>query len=270
MDNRPIGVFDSGIGGLTALKAIQDIMPHENVVYFGDTGRMPYGDKSKETIISYTHEIAEFLKSFGVKAILAACGTVSSYLPCISEEIFGVVKPACAAAVKTSKNKKIGILATSAAIKSESYLNELKKICSDADYFPKACPLLAPMVEHGDISFENEFLRKTLHEYITPLEKEGVDTLILGCTHYPILLPVIEKMFEGKFNLIDPGKESAKTLKKYLESNEMSAGETQNGFKKFFVSGDETEFAKSAKLFLKKDISENVKKASTSKGGDLN
>ena len=106
MDNRPIGVFDSGIGGLTALKAIQDIMPHENVVYFGDTGRMPYGDKSKETIISYTYEIAGFLKGFGVKAILAACGTVSSYLPCISEEIFGVVKPACAAAVKTSKNKK--------------------------------------------------------------------------------------------------------------------------------------------------------------------
>ena len=270
MDTRPIGVFDSGLGGLTAVRQLRRVLPGEDIVYFGDTGRMPYGDKSKETIISYTHEIAEFLKSFGVKAILAACGTVSSYLPCISEEIFGVVKPACAAAVKTSKNKKIGILATSAAIKSESYLNELKKICSDADYFPKACPLLAPMVEHGDISFENEFLRKTLYEYITPLEKEGVDTLILGCTHYPILLPVIEKMFEGKFNLIDPGKESAKTLKKYLESNEMSAGETQNGFKKFFVSGDETEFAKSAKLFLKKDISENVKKASTSKGGDLN
>lgn len=270
MDDRPIGVFDSGIGGLTALKAIQDIMPHENVVYFGDTGRMPYGDKTKETIISYTYEIAEFLKSFGVKAILAACGTVSSYLPCVNEEIFGVVKPACAAAVKTSKNKKIGILATSAAIKSESYLNELKKICDDAEYFSKACPLLAPMVEHGNINFENEFLRETLHEYISPLEKEGVDTLILGCTHYPILLPVIEKMFENKFNLIDPGKESAKMLKKYLESNEMSANENQNGFKKFFVSGDETEFAKSAKLFLETDILENIKKRDLNKGGDLN
>lgn len=268
MDNRPIGVFDSGIGGLTALKAIQDIMPHENVVYFGDTGRMPYGDKSKETIIGYTHEIANFLKNFEVKAILAACGTVSSYLPCINEDIFGVVKPACAAAVKASKNKKIGILATNAAIKSEAYLNELEKICSDAEYFPKACPLLAPMVEHGNINFENEFLRKTLHEYISPLEEKGVDTLILGCTHYPILLPVIEKMFKGKFNFINPGEEAAKTLEKYLKQSGKSANESQNGFKKFFVSGSEAEFAKSAKFFLKTDISGNVKKADLCEGGD--
>lgn len=259
MDNRPIGIFDSGVGGLTALKAICDIIPSENVIYFGDTKHMPYGEKDKETVISYANRIINFLKSHNVKAILAACGTVSSYLEYVDKNVFGVINPACDEGVKLTKNKKIGILGTNATIKSNSYLNRLKILNSEVECYQMACPLLAPMIEKGLTNLEDGKLQKVLDTYISPLASEGVDTIILGCTHYPIVLPVIEKMFKG-INLVNPGEQAGYALKKFLVENKLTCTEDNKGRKEFYVSGSKKEFEKTAKIFLGQNISIQIQK----------
>ncbi len=261
MDNRPIGVFDSGVGGLTALKALKSIMPFENVIYLADTANMPYGNKSREEIVEFINKDLNFLKSKNVKAVLAACGTASSYMNLIqssSESIIGVIKPACRAALKMTENNKIGILGTSATIKSHSYRKELYKLNNDIDCYQKACPQLASLIENGNVDFENRKLKDTLEEYITPLLEKNVDTIILGCTHYSVVSGVIKGIFGENINLIDSGKEAAVSLSKFLKNKNLNTDSNELGYQEFYVSSKRTEFLSVAKIFLGNDISSNV------------
>ena len=256
MKDLGIGVFDSGIGGLTAVKAISEFMPSENIVYFGDTLRMPYGNKNTEDILYFADQNIRFLESIGVKVIVAACGTVSSYIKRLSSNVplFEVITPACKAAVNVTENSKIGVIGTTAAIKSNSYLNCISEIQSNIKCWQRACPLLASLIEDGNIEYTNEDLKTNLDSYISPLIRKGIDTLVLGCTHYPVAQPVIKKMFGNKLNLIDPSRELAITLKKFFRDNHLNKAEEKIGTHNFYVSGDSEKFSLNAKQFLNREI----------------
>ena len=217
MDNRCIGVFDSGLGGLTAVKEIMDILPNESLIYFGDTGRVPYGTRSRETIIKYSENDIRFLESFDVKLIVVACGTVSSVaLPVIKDRfktpIIGVVDATSAAAAAATKNNKIGIIGTPGTILSNAYNNCINEINPEIKTFKKACPLFVPLVENGH--FDTPVARLVIEEYLSELKKENIDTLILGCTHYPLLEKAIQDFLGQKVTLINSGAETAKLVKK--------------------------------------------------------
>ncbi len=256
MKDLGIGVFDSGIGGLTAVKAISEFMPGENIIYFGDTLRMPYGNKNTEDILCFADQNIRFLESMGVKVIVAACGTVSSYIERLNSNvpIFEVITPACKAAVKVTKNSKIGVIGTTAAIKSNSYLNCISEIQRNVKCWQRDCPLLASLIEDGNIEYTNEDLKKNLDSYISPLIKKGIDTLVLGCTHYPVVQPVIKKMFGDKLNLIDPSRELAIALKKFFIDNHLNKAEEKMGNHNFYVSGDPEKFSLNAEQFLNREI----------------
>lgn len=254
MKNNPIGVFDSGVGGLTTLKEIKNIMPHENIVYFGDTLHMPYGNKDKSQIIKYTSQILKFLKSLNLKVILSACGTISSYINLIDKEVFGVIKPACVKACSITKNKKVGIIATNATIKRGAYKENIYSIDSSISCFQNACPLLASLIESGHIKRNDKLLIDSLKLYLEPLLLENVDTIVLGCTHYPIVEDVIKAIVGNKINLINVGKELAVYVKKHLEENNLCSQRTSKGFERFCVSSDIENFKKNARLFLGNDF----------------
>ena len=224
MDNRKIGVFDSGLGGLTAVKELMHLFPNEDIVYFGDTGRVPYGNKSKETILKYTHSDINFLLSRDVKMIVIACGTASSAaLPRIKNEfsvpIVGVVDAGAYEAVHITKNKKIGIIGTAATIKSGAYTKYINEHDSEIETFERACPLFVPLVENGH--FDTEVTKLVVDEYLRDIRDAGVDTLILGCTHYPLLKKAISDYMGDGVTLISPGEEVAKYLKKVLDSDKL-------------------------------------------------
>ena len=254
MDNRAIGVFDSGLGGLTAVKEIMKVMPSESIVYFGDTGRVPYGSRSEETIIKYTKQDINFLKTHNIKIILTACGTASSVaLPFIQDEdikIIGVVEPTVKRAVNESKNKKIGIIGTEGTIKSKVYENEILKLCPQAKVVAKACPMFVPLVENGYLTGKvTEIIAK---EYLKAIIKGKCDTLILGCTHYPLIKGCIENVTKNKINLIDAGQSAAHYVKKFLCENDMESKGTAEY--RYFVSDECSNFVKSAQMFLQKEI----------------
>ena len=204
MDNRPIGIFDSGLGGLTAVKEILSILPQEDIVYFGDTGRVPYGTRSKETIMKYAKQDMAFLQSKNVKMIIAACGTVSSVAGHIGEALSlpftGVLKPTALAACLATHKKRIGIIGTTATIKSGSYQKAILEINPDIQVFAQDCPLFVPLVENGFTSPDSDIVLSVIKHYLQPFMDADIDTLILGCTHYPILYHAIEKvMGKGVF-----------------------------------------------------------------------
>ncbi|MBE6911814.1 MAG: glutamate racemase [Ruminococcaceae bacterium] len=251
MDNRPIGVFDSGLGGLTAVSEIMKILPDEEIVYFGDTARVPYGTRGTDTIMRYVREDIDFLKSFDIKAVVMACGTASSVsLPFIQDEydipIIGVVRPAVEAAVRATNNGKIGIIGTSATIKSRSYEREILKKLPGSEIQTAACPLFVPLVENGRTDPDDIVLYTMVEEYLTPIKKSGVDTLIMGCTHYPIIERTIAKFMGDEVTLINPGREAAKFLKE-SENTEKRVGK---GKYSFFVSDDREGFIANASKFL--------------------
>lgn len=261
MDNRSIGVFDSGLGGLTVMKQIMDEFPYENIVYFGDTGRVPYGTKSKETIIKYSMSDVRFLESYDVKLIIIACGTASSvalnYLKDnVKTPIVGVVDATAEAAVKATKNNKIGIIATSGTIKSGAYEEIIHRY--NIKTYSKACPLFVPLVENGH--FETEVARLVVEEYLTSIRNEGVDTLILGCTHYPHLKKVIGEFMGKEVSLIDPGIALAKYLKDEFDKNLLHADKIESEQYKYFVSDSVDGFEELASTFLHKNINGKVKK----------
>jgi len=261
MDNRFIGVFDSGLGGLSAVKEIMDILPGESLIYFGDTGRVPYGTRSEETIIKYSREDIRFLKSHDVKLIVVACGTVSSVaLPQIANEagvpIVGVVEAAAKAACEATKNNRIGIIGTSGTIKSNSYANEILKTNPEAKTFQRACPLFVPLVENGH--FDTPVAKLVVEEYLEEIRSAEVDTLILGCTHYPLLKKVIKEFMGENVTLIDSGAEIAKSIKRnysHLLGDENRAGEYR-----YFVSDGIETFENLASAFLRRDINGQVVK----------
>lgn len=252
MDNRPIGIFDSGLGGLTALKELRRLMPKEDIVYFGDTGRVPYGARSKETLQRFALQDARFLMQFDVKMIVAACGTISSVitdetLAKIPTPFTGVVSAGATAAVHASNNKKIGVIGTSATIHSGSYEKIIAGLDPAAQVMAKACPLFVPLVENGYIDDNNPVTTLVAEEYLSGFLPFAPDTLILGCTHYPLLKGIIGKILPG-VTLIDVGLETARNVKNYLEENNLCA---ENGGKsEYFVSADTADFEKISERFL--------------------
>lgn len=263
MDNRKIGVFDSGIGGLTMVREMMDIMPQESVIYFGDTGRVPYGTKSNETIIKYAKSDINFLLTFEPKMIIAACGTVSAIaLSKIKGNydipIFGVAEAAAESAILATKNSKIGIIGTQGTIKSDYYRLLINKKRPDMFTISKACPLFVPLVENGYVQeYAAELIAK---DYLAPLKQAGVDTLIMGCTHYPHLESVIKKVMGDDVTLINPSRETAFFIKKHLEENGLTSNVEKKGEYRFFASDDAAHFAELGSNFLDRKIDANVEK----------
>lgn len=261
MDNRMIGVFDSGLGGLTVVKELQKILPNESIVYFGDTGRVPYGSKSDETISKYVGEIFDFLSEKDVKAVVSACGTASSVimkeniLP--KQELFtGVVVPACLKALETTKNKRIGLIGTKATVNSGAYERFIKRMADDVEVFSCACPLFVPLVENGMFDDGNEITTLAVKKYLSYFKDKDIDTLILGCTHYPLITSFIEKEMGEEVALIDSGKETAYLIKTMLEKNDMFSEEKAEY--EYYVSDSIEDFSENAERFLGRKIKENL------------
>lgn len=268
LDKRAIGVFDSGLGGLTAVKELMQILPEEAIVYFGDTGRVPYGTKSEETIIKYTMGDIEFLKTFDLKAIIIACGTASTIaLPKVKDKydvpIIGVAEAACRAATEKTKNKKIGIIGTPGTIKSGMYEKIIKE--KDADIFTvsAACPLFVPLVEEGWT--DNDVAEITVKKYLEPIKTEGVDTLILGCTHYPLLEKTIADFMGNDVILINPGAETAREVKKWLDDKDMISDSAQQEQYRFFSSDSVESFTRLGSRFLERKIDGKVQRVDIEK-----
>ena len=213
MNNRPIGVFDSGLGGLTVLKEIMKITPNENIVYFGDTARVPYGPRSKETIIKYTFQAIDFLISKNVKAIVIACNTATARASNEKYDlpIIGVIEAGAKTAAYTTKNKIVGVIGTDGTIRSKAYNIEIAKIDPEIKIVDKACPLFVPIVEEGWANTDIASL--TAKRYLEELMDKGIDSLVLGCTHYPLLKRTIGEIVGENVKLVNPARETAKDLK---------------------------------------------------------
>ncbi len=263
--NAPIGVFDSGLGGLTAVRELRKLMPDEDIIYFGDTGRVPYGTRSKETIIHYAKQDIAFLLEKKVKYIMAACGTVSSTLPqeytnTLSVEYTGVVNSAAAAAIQKTKTGRIGVIGTPATINSKSYNLAINALMPNAFIVTQSCPLFVPLVENGYFEKNNKVATLVAQDYLNKIKKENIDVLILGCTHYPIMAGVIADVMGDEVTLIDPGAETAKKTMQTLKDNNLlrnnASGAT--GIAEFYVSDSAESFSNMASLFLGSYTAGNV------------
>lgn len=255
MDNRAIGVFDSGLGGLTVVKELHKILPNENIVYLGDTGRVPYGSRSRETIIKYALEDIAFLKSKNVKMIVAACGTVSSTLPQEQSDqlevpYVNVIVPTAQEACAVSNSGRIGVVATAASIRSDAYGKTMKALRPEVQIFGNPCPLLVPLVENGLVQQENPITRLAVEMYLKPLVEQQIDTLILGCTHYPIIYHIFDELLDYKVNLIDPGQCTARYVKQLLSSRNLLAERSELGETEYNVTDQVSGFEEIASLFL--------------------
>lgn len=225
-NDAPIGVFDSGIGGLTVVKEIMKQLPNENLVYFGDTARVPYGSKTPDTIIRYSQQIVRFLQTKNVKAIVIACNTVSALaLEILREEVeipvIGVVIPGARSAVRTTRNKKIGVIGTEATIRSEMYTKKMQMEDAEVEVVGKACPLFVPLIEEG---FANHsIMRDVIDLYLHDMRETNIDTLILGCTHYPLVSQSIQEYMGNRIQIVNPAYETAKELEQLLKHRQMEA-----------------------------------------------
>ena len=258
MRNDAIGVFDSGMGGLTAVKELNAILPHENIIYFGDTARIPYGSRSPETVLRYAKEDVAFLRQYAVKMIIAACGTVSSIVgdqPFVTDMPFtGVVLPASETACRVTRNGKIGVIGTPATIRSGSYEKAIHKMHPEMTVFGQACPLFVHLVENGYTDLHNPVTRLVAEEYLEPVRKAGVDTLILGCTHYPLLRSRIMAYFGEKVHIVNPAYETAMDLKNILEEQKIANTSGEPAAYDFYVSDAAEKFKKFANSILPYDV----------------
>lgn len=252
MDTRAIGIFDSGIGGLTVLKELEEKLPEENLIYLGDTLNFPYGDKTKEEIIRFSKKNIEYLINQNVKLVVIACGTATSQSLDIMKEIFdipiiGIIEPTVDYVEKLNL-EKIGVIATTGTIRSGAWEKNLKQKMPEIEVINKACPLLASIAEEGRATSKESL--NAIHEYMQIFKENNVDTIILGCTHYPIYDEIIQKEFSNKVNLINTGVAVAEKLKKYLIENKK-----QNKGKKIetkiVISKEEKDFDEKAKNILK-------------------
>lgn len=257
MNSQPIGVFDSGIGGLTVVRALMEHLPHENLIYFGDTARVPYGSKSSQVIREYAIQDTEFLLSKNVKMIVIACNTVSSVaLDVVIKRsklpVIGVIQPGAETAVKSTKNKRIGVIGTPATILSNTYTNTIRQIDSSIETFSRACPLFVPLAEEGFI--EHPATELIAKEYLFDLKLKKIDTLILGCTHYPILSKIIQKVIGDNVNLIDSGECAAHQVKKVLEETGLKNPSKLKANLEFYVSDLPHKFTEIGERFLGKKM----------------
>ena len=262
MNNAPIGVFDSGLGGLTAVRELRNVLPNENIIYFGDTGRVPYGTRSDETIRKYARQDTDFLLKNNVKMIIAACGTVSSVADNLKRDLpvpyTGVVSPTCFAAVKATKNKKIGVIGTKATINSHSYRGIIRGFDSEAEVIEQDCPLFVPLVENGFIGRDDPITKLVIERYLGNIMESGADTLILGCTHYPIIAGAISGVIGSDVKLIDSGRETAVYAAKILKENNLLNDSSQKGRCEYFVSDTPGDFESVANVFLGENVSRDV------------
>ena len=268
MKNRPIGVFDSGLGGLTVVRELIRALPGEDIVYLGDTGRVPYGTRSHETIERYAREDENFLLAKGVKYIIAACGTVSAVAAhagrLLPVKFKGVVTPAAEAAARATKSGRLGVIGTSAAIASGAYIRELRLIDGGFEVYQQACPLLVPMVEAGWVSPNDEILMLTAKRYLEPLLDKNIDTLILGCTHYPIIAETIGAVCGAGVRLINSGHAAATSAAAELCDMRLLKDERTGGTVQFFVTDKTQGFEKVSSILFGGNITENIEKAEIS------
>ncbi len=263
MDARPIGVFDSGLGGLTALRELARLMPEEDLIYFGDTGRVPYGGRSKDILVKYARQDVAFLRTFDPKAIVIACGTVSTTaLDVLQAEndipIFGVVESAAHAAVQITQNGRVGLIGTRASIRSGAYERALNALRPGTDVTARACPLLVPLVENGRFQPGDIVAETVVCEYLAPIKAAGVDTLILGCTHYPLMKPIFGACMGPGVTLVDVGEQCARWVKKQLEWNGLRNERPGAGRHRYYVSDSTEDFSALASVFLGEDVAGEV------------
>lgn len=263
MNKSPIGVFDSGLGGLSTVRAIKKLLPNEDIIYFGDTGRVPYGTRSNETIESYTAQDIKFLKSFNCKMIVVACGTVSTVSAALIKRLpipsTGILTPSAKAAVEATKNNKIGIMGTSATINSGAFDKEIKSLNPNAKITSVACPLLVSLVESNWIGVDDEVTNPAVKRYLKEIIDNGCDTIILGCTHFPHLAPIVRKIVGEKVTLIDSGYEEAKYVKEFLEKEDMQNEKEHIGKARYFVSDRPQNFTLAANTLLGEKIDADCK-----------
>lgn len=262
MDQRAIGVFDSGLGGLTAVRELSRLLPGEEIVYFGDTGRVPYGSRSPDTIIHYARQDVAFLRTFDLKVILIACGTVSTTaLDTLAAEntipILGVVEPAARQAAQLSASGRIGLIGTQATIRSGAYQRRLQTLRPGAEVTARACPLFVPLVENGRTRPGDVVVETVVAEYLAEIKSAGVDALILGCTHYPLLSDVIGAYLGSGVKLISSGGAGAQAAADYLRAHDALA-RRERGQRRYYVSDDADGFAALASAFLEEDVSGGV------------
>ena len=256
----PIGVFDSGVGGLTVAREIMRQIPQERIVYFGDTARVPYGSKSTDTLIRYTRQIIRFLKTRGVKAIVVACNTASAVaLEAVRDEldipIIGVVRPGAKVAVQATRNKKIGIIGTETTVNSRMYVKLIRQLEPEAEVTGKACPLFVPLVEEGWL--KDPITREVAERYLSELKKSDIDTLILGCTHYPLLRHMVGEIMGEGVTLVNPAYETALELRALLQRENIANDGENQSFEnpyEFFVSDAAEKFKNFANSILPCDV----------------
>ncbi len=237
--DKPIGIFDSGLGGLTVVAEIKKLLPNESIIYFGDAANLPYGTKSPETVIRYSIKNSEFLLDFGVKMIVVACNTASAIaLPTLKERyrvpVVGVIEPSVREAIKISRNGVIGVIGTSTTIKSGMFKKGIESVNGSVKaVYQKACPLFVPIIEEGWVN--HEVARIVAEEYLSELKSKKVDTLVLGCTHYPLLKHIISDIMGGDVKIVDTAYPTALEVKRILEENSLLS-DNPNPYTKFFVS----------------------------------
>jgi len=253
----PIGIFDSGIGGLTVAKRIMSILANENIIYFGDTARVPYGSKSNATVIEYAIQDTHFLIKKNVKLIIVACNTVSSVALNRLREIFeipiiGMIDPGAKLALENTKNGKIGVIGTNATINNKAYSEKLKQLNSKIQVFEKACPLFVPIAEEGWLN--HPATKLIAKEYLQDFIDNGVDTLVLGCTHYPLLADTIQEIVGEKVTLIDSGFAASLQVENHLKGRGIRNDSVQLGQKEFYVSDLPDKFKSVAERFLGSEL----------------
>ena len=255
----PVGVFDSGVGGLTVAREISRQLPKENIVYFGDTARVPYGSKSQNTIIRFSEQIIRFLKTKQVKAIVIACNTASALaLDAVRDEfdipIMGVVIPGARAAVEATKNRKVGVVGTDATVQSGMYTKVIREMAPDITVIEKACPLFVPLVEEG--FKEHVVTQEIIEYYLESMKHTDIDAMILGCTHYPLIRSKIREYMGGRIQIVNPAYETAMDLKKMLEERGMANDGTteQHSRYSFYVSDAAEKFRRFANTVMPFDV----------------
>jgi glutamate racemase len=260
--NQPIGVFDSGLGGLTVVKELIHDLPNEDIIYYGDTARVPYGTKSRESIIRFSFENTEELLKYNVKMVVVACNTSTSYalLPLrdhFDVPIIGVIQPGAQQAVRSTKNNRIGVIATSATVNSQEYTKTILNFNNSAKVFSQACPLFVPLVEEGWL--DNKVAYDVASQYLAAMKRNHIDTLILGCTHYPLLKPVLKKVMGKRVTLVDSAKAVVNEVKEVLKNTQRFCDRKRKGQYKFLITDKPQEFQKIAHKFLGTELSKEIK-----------
>jgi len=250
---QAVGIFDSGVGGLTVLRELTRVIPQEDTIYFGDTARVPYGTKSPETVTRYAHEITSFLIRRDIKLLVVACNTASAVaLPSLKRHfpipVVGVIEPGARRAVEVSRSGRIGVIGTAGTIRSSAYTRAIKRLNPQAEVLTKACPLFVPLAEEGWV--DNQVARLTAQTYLQELKDAGIDTLVLGCTHYPLLKPVIAEVMGADVTLVDSAAETALTVAGILGQKKMLRPASETGNHHYYVSDIPAGFIRVGNRFL--------------------